>query len=84
MNADLSSAAKRMRRSRARRKLGATVVTFPVGADVIDQLVSLGWLDEAARADGEWVTDAIIRLATQAIALRVSSGEIAERDKRNP
>jgi hypothetical protein len=69
-----SPGALRMRRARHRKSQGAVMVNFLIGADAIQTLIKLGWLDPARRGDREAVTGAIVALAACALALRLRPG----------
>lgn len=68
---ELSPGVQRMRRYRERRKRAGVLIEFEVVGSALDDLVGLGWLDAGCRGDREAVTDAIVALATRALALRV-------------
>jgi len=76
-----STAAERMRRSRARRSRGDLIVIFVVASDVIEKLIRHPCLDAADRADNEMIIDAVIRLAERALALRTNMQCDAQRAK---
>lgn len=61
-----------MRRHRALKRQGAAVVAITVGADAIESLAALGWLDPARSADKAAVQSAVIAIAAKAIWLRVT------------
>jgi hypothetical protein len=65
-----SRAAERMRRHRARRKLGCRVVQVEVADFDITGLVRLGHLDPRDRDDPIAIGDALYRLFDQTIARR--------------
>jgi hypothetical protein len=56
-----------MRRSRARRRRGETIVTLEVGPALISGLVALGWLPEDDKVDKWTVAHALTRLAERAL-----------------
>jgi hypothetical protein len=64
----------RMRRHRSLKRQGAVAVDFVIGADAVQSLIELGWLDPARRGDRDAVRSAIIRLAARALALRIPPG----------
>jgi hypothetical protein len=66
--------ALRMRRHRALKQQGAVAVDFVIGADAVQFLVELGWLDPDRRGDRGAVTGAIVALATRTLALRIRPG----------
>jgi hypothetical protein len=65
-----SPGAERMRRHRWLRRQGAVNINLVVGADAVQRLVALGWLDPAGRADRGAVTSAMVRMGTHALGLR--------------
>jgi hypothetical protein len=68
----LSSEASRMRRSRARRRRGETVLTLEVGPDLIFGLVTLGWLSEGDSADKGAIARALTQLTERALWANVT------------
>src|SRR5215467_13614004 len=68
----LSPEASRMRRSRARRRRGETVLTLEVGSDLISGLVALGWLHEDATVDKGAIAGALMQLAERALWANVT------------
>jgi hypothetical protein len=60
--AKISSAAERMRRSRARRRQGLRLVQVQLRETEIDALIESGWLEERSRNDPNAVVDAVHRL----------------------
>ena len=64
----LSRAAVNERAYRERRRRGAMVVKLVVSAVAIGDLVRLGWLREADRADRERVADGLVAFARRALA----------------
>ena len=68
-----SSGALRMRRARHRKSQGAVMVNFLIGADAIETLIELGWLDPEHRSDRDAARSAIIRLAARALASRLAA-----------
>ena len=68
----LSPEASRMRRSRARRRRGETIVTLEVGPVMISSLLALGWLPEGDRADKGAVAHALTQLAERALWANVT------------
>src|SRR5215471_6118029 len=68
----LSSEASRMRRSRARRRRGETVLTLEVGPDLISGLVTLGWLPEGDSADKGAIARALTELTERALWANVT------------
>jgi hypothetical protein len=69
-----SRSAARICLARHRKRQGAVVVDFLIGADAIPSMIELGWLDPAARGNRDAVADAIISLTTRALALRIRPG----------
>jgi hypothetical protein len=67
-----SPEANRMRRSRARRRRGETIVTLEVGPDLIFGLVARGWLPEGDRADKGAIARALTQLAERALWANVT------------
>jgi hypothetical protein len=67
-----SPEASRMRRSRARRQRGETVLTLEVGPDLISNLVALGWLPEDDKADKSSIARALTQLAERALWANVT------------
>jgi hypothetical protein len=63
-----------MRLVRHRKRQGAVVVDFLIGADAIETLIELGWLDPGRRGDRDAVAGAIVALAAGALALRLRPG----------
>jgi hypothetical protein len=63
--------AVRMRRHRSLKRQGAVAVDCVVGADAVQSLIELGWLDPEHRGDRGAVAGAIVALATRALALRI-------------
>jgi hypothetical protein len=55
-----------------RRRLGGVIVSLEVGPHVIADLVRWGWLDAADRGDSAAVTQALVDLIEQAMAMRVT------------
>jgi hypothetical protein len=69
-----SAGAERMRRARHRKRQGGVMVNFLIGADAIETLIELGWLDPERRGDRNGVAGAIVGLATRTLALRTRPG----------
>ena len=69
MGPALSPSAERMRRARHRKRQGAVVVNFLIGADAIETLIELGWLDPDGRGDSNAVAIAVVKLAAHALGL---------------
>jgi hypothetical protein len=67
-----SPGAERMRRHRWLKRQGAVNINLFVGADAIQTLIELCWLDPAARGTADAVVAAVIDLATVSLALRVT------------
>jgi hypothetical protein len=63
--------AVRMRRHRPLTRQGAVAVDFVIGADAVQSLIELGWLDPGRRDDRGDVAGAIVVLAARALALRL-------------
>jgi hypothetical protein len=63
-----------MRLARHRKRQGAVVIDFLIGADAIRNLIELGWLDPTARSDPDAVAGAIVGIAARALALRIRPG----------
>jgi hypothetical protein len=68
----LSPEASRMRRSRARRLRGETVLTLEVGPDLISGLVVLGWLPENDTVDKGAIARSLTQLAERALWANVT------------
>jgi hypothetical protein len=69
-----SRSAERMRRARNRKRQGAAMVNFLIGADAVRSLIELGWLVPERRGDRDAVRSAVIQLAARALALRIRPG----------
>jgi len=67
-----SPVANRMRRSRARRRRGETIVPLEVGPDLISNLVALGWLPEDDKGDKSAIARALTQLAERALWANVT------------
>jgi hypothetical protein len=67
-----SPEATRMRRSRARRRRGETIVTLEVGSALISGLVALGWLPEDDKVDKGAIASALTQLAERALWANVT------------
>jgi hypothetical protein len=59
-----------MRRHRWLRRQGAVHINLIVGADAVQRLIALGWLDPIARFDRGAVTSAIVRMGTHALGIK--------------
>jgi len=67
-----SPEASRMRRSRARRQRGETVLTLEVGPDLISGLIARGWLPEGDKVDKGAIARALTQLAERALWANVT------------
>jgi hypothetical protein len=68
----LSPEANRMRRSRARRRRGETIVALEVGPALISGLVALGWLPEGDSADKAAIARSLAKIAERALWANVT------------
>ena len=50
------------------------MVNFLIGADAIETLIELGWLDPEDRGDRDAVTSSIVQLAARGLAMRTRPG----------
>jgi hypothetical protein len=67
-----STAALRMRRSRARRRRGEAIVNLEIGPGVIIDAVALGWLGESDHSDKDAIARALMDLVERAIFARLT------------
>jgi hypothetical protein len=67
-----STAALRMRRSRARRRRGEAIVNLEIGPGVIIDVVALGWLGESDHSDKDAIARALMDLVERAILARLT------------
>ncbi len=71
----VTPAAIRMRRTRERRRVGTVCFRLQLDASGIETLVAAGWLAPRDRAAQTAVTEAFLRMANKALALRITAGD---------
>ena len=65
MGSDVTKAALRQRRCRARRRAGVQILGVPIDADLVDSLVANGRLSEQETLDRNALAKAVAEAATQ-------------------
>jgi len=71
-NAASTTAALRIRRSRAWRRQSDVIVSLEIGPSVISDLVALQWLGVSDLASKDAVARALVNLIEQAAAMRIT------------